>query len=184
MRVRVRDAYHLTLVLEDQHVADLLVAAELDVLPFPDAHQIDDLAGLEFRQRQVMARAVADDARNACGGTVEIYPWRSRDLDRGAETDTGMIVIEDEGPRVIVVALAADARVAGTQVAIGQIVGQRRLFMLACFAVPRAVLPVRGDNHPLLAQRMPSFFPDHKLQSKDFVANSIYNDLSVRRVSP
>src|SRR6266511_1941901 len=70
--------------------------------------------------------------------------------------------LEDEDVFVIVVALAAHASVARAQVTLGQIVRQRRLFALDRLAVPRAVLPVRGDNDPLLAQRMPSFFPDHK----------------------
>jgi hypothetical protein len=83
---------------------------------------------------------------------------------RGVEADAGVIVIEDEGACVIVVAPAADARGAGAELTIGQMIGQRRFFRLDRLAVPGSVLPVRGDNDPFLAQRMPSFFPDHKLQ--------------------
>jgi hypothetical protein len=75
-----------------------------------------------------------------------------------------MIVFKDEYVFVIVVAIAAHASVARAQVTIGQIVRQCRIFSLDRLAIPRAILPVRGDNDPLLAQRMPSFFPDHKLQ--------------------
>src|SRR5262249_39219870 len=184
MRVRVGDADHFAFVLEDQHMIDLFVRAKLDVLLLPNAHQVGDLAGLEFGQRRVVARAVADDSRYACRGTVAVNPLWACDMARRVETNARMVVIEDERARVIVIALAADARIAGTEVAIGQIVRQRRFFMLDCFAAPRAVLSVRGDNDPFLAQGMPSFFPDHKLQSKDVVANYMYNDLSVRRVSP
>src|SRR5262249_33836603 len=48
----------------------------------------------------------------------------------------------------------------------GQIIGQRRFFTPYSLSAPRAVLPVRGDYHPLFAQWMPSFFPNHKPQSK------------------
>src|SRR5215510_10987675 len=77
-----------------------------------------------------------------------------------------MIVIEDERACVIVVALAADASGAGAEVTIGQVIGQRRILAINRLAVPGPVLSVRGDNNPFLTQGMPSFFPDHKLQSK------------------
>ena len=55
---------------------------------------------------------------------------------------------------------AADARVAGTQVAICNVVRLDHFFALNRFAAPRAILPVRRDDHPLFAQRVPAFFPD------------------------
>src|SRR5262245_37557117 len=164
MWVRVGDADDLALILEDQDVVDLLVAAEFDVLPLPGAHQVDDLRGLEFCEGQVVARAVAYDAGVASRGAIAINARRRGQVPRRVETHAGMIVVKDEDVFVIVVAIAAHASVARAQVTIGQIVRQCRLFPLDRLAVPRAVLPVRGDDDPLLAQRMPSFFPDHKLQ--------------------
>src|SRR4030095_790863 len=164
MRVRVGDADDFALILEDQDVVDLLVAAEFDVLQLPGAHQVDDLRGLELCEGQVVARAVADDAGDAGRGAIAINARRRGQVPRRVEPHAGMIVVKDEDVFVIVVAIAAHASVARAQVTIGQIVRQRRLFALDRLAVPRAVLPVRGDNDPLLAQRMPSFFPDHKLQ--------------------
>src|SRR6266508_170321 len=162
MRVRVGDADDLALVLKDQDVVDLFVRAEFDILPLPGAHQVDDLGGLEFCEGQVVTRAVADDAGDAGRWAVAINAgWRGQ-VPRRVEPHAGMIVVKDEDVFVIVVALAAHASVARAQVTLGQIVRQRRLFALDRLAVPRAVLPVRGDNDPLLAQRMPSFFPDHK----------------------
>jgi hypothetical protein len=162
--VRVGDADDLALVLEDQDVVDLLVRAEFGVLPLPGAHQFDDLHVLEFCEGQVVARAVADDACDAGRRAVAVNAGGRGQVPRRVEPHAGMIVVKDEYVFVIVVAPAAHASVARAQVTIGQIVRQRRLFALDRLAVPRAVLPVRGDNNPLLAQRMPSFFPDHKLQ--------------------
>src|SRR5262249_42617571 len=65
MRSRVAEADDLALVVEDQDMVDLFVRAEFGVLPLPGAHQVDDLRGLEFCERQVVARAVADDAGDA-----------------------------------------------------------------------------------------------------------------------
>jgi hypothetical protein len=35
--------------------------------------------------------------------------------------------------------------------------------MLDRLAIPWTILPMGGDNHPLFPQRMPSFFPGHKV---------------------
>src|SRR5262249_6246181 len=113
MRVRVGDAYDLALVFEDQYVIDLFAAAEFYVLLLPDAHQVDKLCGLEFREGQVVAWAVADDAGDAPGGPVAVYARRGVEMARGVEAYAWMIVIEDERTLVIVVALAADAPGAG-----------------------------------------------------------------------
>src|SRR2546428_9041585 len=43
-------------------------------------------------------------------------------------------------------------------------IGQRSLIALDRLAVPRTILPVRGHDYPLFAQRMPSLFPGHKLE--------------------
>src|SRR5262245_4475130 len=164
MRMRVGDADDFALVLEDQDVVDLLVAAEFYILLLPGAHQVDDLRGLELCEGQVVARAVADDAGDAGRWAVAVNAGGRGQVSRRVEPHAWMIVVKDEDVFVIVVALAAHASVARAQVTIGQIVRQRRLFLLDRLAVPRAVLPVCGDNDPLLTQRMPSFFPDHKLQ--------------------
>src|SRR4029434_3728719 len=43
-------------------------------------------------------------------------------------------------------------------------IGQGGLLAFDRLAVPRTILPVRGHYHPLFAQRMPSFFPSHRLE--------------------
>src|SRR5262245_39576852 len=114
MRVRVGDADDLAFVFEDQDVIDLFARAEFDVLPPPDAHQVDYLFGFEFRKGQVVARAVADDAGYASGGPVAVNARRRVETARGVRADARVIVIEDERTRVIVIAHAADAPGAGT----------------------------------------------------------------------
>src|SRR5204863_140190 len=68
--------------------------------------------------------------------------------------------------RILIVAPAADARVAGAQITIRQIIGQSHFFLLDCLAIPRAILPVRGHDYPFFTQRMPSFFPNHNIQPR------------------
>src|SRR5262245_18311290 len=114
MRVRVGDADDLAFVFEDQYVVDLFARAEFDVLPLPDAHQVDYLFGFEFCEGQVVARAVADDAGYAGGGPVAVNARRRVETARGVHADARVIVIEDERKRVIVIALAADALGPGT----------------------------------------------------------------------
>ena len=72
VRVRVGDADDLALVLEDEHVIDAVACAEIAVLLLPDLEQPVDLGRLQLRQRQVVARAVADDARHARRGPVAV----------------------------------------------------------------------------------------------------------------
>src|SRR5438128_3109274 len=165
VRVRVGDADHLAFILEDQDVVDLLATPEFDVLFLPNTQQGFDFAGLEFGERKIMPRAVADDAGDAGRGPVAVNPLRRRQIPRSSSSHTRMIVVEDEGGGVLGVALAADACIAGTQVAVRDISRQFRLLMLDRLAYPRAVLPVGGNNHPFLTQGMPSFFPDHNLES-------------------
>src|SRR5262249_24987050 len=110
MRVRVGNAYDFALVLEDQDVVDLLARAEFDILLPPDAHQIDYLRGIQFRESQVVARAVADDARNACRGPVAVNARRSGKVAWRVDTDARMIVVKYKRARVIDIATAADAR--------------------------------------------------------------------------
>ena len=71
-----------------------------------------------------------------------------------------MIVVENEDARVVVISAAADAQIAGTQVAVFDVGRQGFLSGLADNgAAPRTILAVRRDDHPLLAQRMPALFP-------------------------
>ena len=87
------------------------------------------------------------------------------------ETHARVIVVKYERARVLGVALAADARVSGAEVTVGKVHRQHRFFMLDPLAAPRAILTVRGHDNPFFTQRVPSFFPDHSLQSKEQTAN-------------
>ena len=72
-----------------------------------------------------------------------------------------MIVVEHESVAVSVVLLAADPQIPRTEVAIGHIFRDLRLFTAHGLAAPRPVLPVRRNDHPLFPQRMPAFLPKH-----------------------
>ena len=69
---------------------------------------------------------------------------------RRVKTDAGMIVVEDECGGVVVVSRTADARVSRTEVTIGNVFGQRSVVVFNRLTTPRPVLPVSGDDHPLL----------------------------------
>src|SRR5262245_52133557 len=71
-----------------------------------------------------------------------------------------MIIVEHKNALVILVALATDTSVTGAQVAVANVFRKRggKAFTDG-FAMPGAILPMRGHNNPLLTQRMPSLFP-------------------------
>ena len=72
-----------------------------------------------------------------------------------------MIVVEDEHRFVVGIRMAGDARVARTQVAIGNVRGQRGTSAIDRFAMPRAVAAIRRDDDPLASQRMPALLERH-----------------------
>src|SRR5437773_5792317 len=171
MRVRVGYANHLAFVFENQDVADLVAAAQFDVLLLPDGEQVCNVASVELGEGDIVFRAVTHDARDAGCGAVAVNPLDRRQFLGRVETHARVIVVEYERARVLGVSLAADARVSGAEVAVRKMRGQYRWFMLDSLAAPRAILAVRGNNNPFLTQRVPSFFPDHSLQSKEQNAN-------------
>src|SRR6478672_1581482 len=76
--------------------------------------------------------------------------------------DTGMVVIENKQAFVILIANAARANVAGTEVAIFDVVRKLRLIGSGTFdrfTTPRSILTMSGDDDPFLAQRMPTLLP-------------------------
>ncbi len=64
--------------------------------------------------------------------------------------DTRMIVIKDERTRIVVVACAVNAKVAGTEITVRNIFRQRAFIRLNRLTTPRTVLPVSGNDYPLL----------------------------------
>jgi hypothetical protein len=74
MRMGIRYAYNVSLVLEQQNVIDLFSLPELDVLLLPDGEQILDVRSFQFRERHIVSRAVAHDSRNPGCRRVLEYP--------------------------------------------------------------------------------------------------------------
>ena len=113
-------------------------------------------------RRQIMPRRIANNPRDPLGRPVSIdagpdYRWRGR-----LQTDAGMIVIKDEDSGILRIDSAANARVARTEITIFDVRWSRAVLMLHRLTTPGTILPMGGDNHPLFAQRMPAFFPNHK----------------------
>ena len=161
--MRIGDPDHLALVLEDQHVGDLRTTAKVQVLRLPNVQQVLDLCGLKFSQREIVLRAVAHDPRDPARGTTAINPRWWHQVIRRIRRNAWVVIVEDEGLRVIPVNLATYALVAGTQIAVRDVIWQQVLLMLHRLATPGPVLTMRRHDHPFLAQRVPALFPSHSL---------------------
>src|SRR5437773_10886831 len=111
-----------------------------------------------------MARRVTDNTGDSLGWPVSKDPVRECVRRGRVQSDTGMIVFKTEDTGVRRIHRAADACVAGTKITIFNIFWSRGVLRLDGLTVPGTVLPVSGYNHPLLAQRMPSLFPNHMLE--------------------
>src|SRR5688572_27529529 len=125
MRMRVRHAHCFALVLENQYVIDLGSSAEFAILVLPNFQQSFDRVWFEFRECQTVIRAVTNHSRDSCRRLVAINARRRLKCLRRIKADTGMIVIKDEGVRVVVVACAVNAEVTGTEIAVGYVFRQR-----------------------------------------------------------
>ena len=161
VRVWIGNANRFALVLEDQNMIDSLAASKIYVLFLPHSQKIFDFADFQFGEREVVPRAITYDSSNAGGWLAAIKAIASPDLRRRIRAHTGVIVIENERSRILSVSLATDPSVPGTQIAIRNKRRQRRVFALDGLAIPRPVLPVRGDDDPFFAERMPTLFPTH-----------------------
>ena len=60
VRMRIRDAHHLALVLEHQDMVDLRPRAEIAILLLPGRQQSHDQVALQLRQRHIVPRGVTD----------------------------------------------------------------------------------------------------------------------------
>ena len=96
VRMRVRHADHVAFVLEDEHVIDLGMRAQLEILIAPRAKQRRDLVHRQLRQRQVVAWRVADDARDAGRGRVPVDARRRLELTGSVGADARQIVVKNE----------------------------------------------------------------------------------------
>jgi hypothetical protein len=70
-----------------------------------------------------------------------------------------MIVVEDMDRPVIGIALAAHAQVAWTEMAGLDVFWRPSSGHHGVSPVPRTILTMGSDDHPLFAQRMPPLFP-------------------------
>src|SRR5207247_9587570 len=110
------------LVCEYQPVPHPRPGAELAVLRLQRLQEPEDVGFRQLGECEIVSRRVADDARHPVRRAVAVDTvWRSRGGDRRGEGDTGVIVVEHEHATVLLVALAGAARVAGTEVAVGNV---------------------------------------------------------------
>jgi len=157
--MRIRDADDFAFVLENQDVRHVPVPSELEILRLPDAQEILDGLVIELRKREIVARRIADDARESTGvrTAIDRRLWcrRMRRMRRHAR----QVVVEDERVAIRRVALAVYAPVARAEITVLHIRGQRDVSSADFLAAPRPVLPVSGDDDPFFTQRMPTLLP-------------------------
>src|SRR3954447_13971057 len=159
VRVRVADADNLSLVLEDEDEVHFGMRGQFAPLLLPRREQRIDAVDIELRQREVVAGAVAHHSRDARGRAISIDADRRRQVTRGIDADTRVIVIEHECAGIRRIDRAAHSRVARAEIA-RRIEGWRRLRLTRYFgARPRPRLPVCCDDDPFFAQRMPPLLP-------------------------
>jgi hypothetical protein len=109
----IGNADGLALVLENQNMIDSFAVSEIDILLLPNAQEIFYFANLQLGERQVVARTVTDDPRDAGRRSTAIETIIRRN--RGSvRADTGMIVVENKRFRIVRVSLVANPQVAGT----------------------------------------------------------------------
>src|ERR1043165_2546236 len=149
--MRVGNAHRLALVFKDKHVLDLVQRAQLAILFLPHAEQVLDRSRLELRERETVIGTVTNYARDSSRRSIAINARRRLQCLRSVEADARMIVVKNKSAGVVVVARAADAKVAGTEIAISYVFRQQLFVVLDRLTAPRAVLPVSGDDDPLLA---------------------------------
>src|SRR5262245_41448744 len=79
VRVRIRYADALPLVLERQHMIHFRPVAELAILLLPTDKQIANLVNWLLGKRRVVERAIANHARFAVGAPIAVRTarWRS-----------------------------------------------------------------------------------------------------------
>jgi len=118
VRVRVGTAHHRALVLEDLDVADEIALAQVASLLGPGIHHAADVARLHLGQRQVVARAEADHPADPALALDAKQRVIVRLVGGRAGQQRGKIIVENERARVVGVAVAPGALVAGTQVAV------------------------------------------------------------------
>ena len=158
----VRDADHLTLVLEHQHVGDLRPVAQIHVLLLPHTKEAVDVGAVHLRQSQVVPGAVTNHPRDALRGSVPVDPPGVLELGSRIGPHTGMIVVEHVGVRVCRVADTAHPDIAGTQVAARYVLRQCLLPWPSRLSNPWPALAVRGHDYPLLSERVPAFLPHRR----------------------
>src|SRR5262249_5492103 len=110
-----------------------------------------------------------DDARDAASRPIAIGRRRCGERVGRQRSHARMVVVEDEHVGVRRVARAANPRIARTQVAVRRIRWRRGRRTRHRLAAPRSILSMRGDDHPLFAQRMPPLFPDAVAHHAHFI---------------
>jgi hypothetical protein len=162
VRMRVAGAHHLAAVLEQLHVADLAARAQLGRLLRPQVDHAAHRGLAQRREGQVVPRREADHAAGARFGLGREQPL-AVEHDGGVAggglvgrvgLEGGEVVGEDEGARVVGVALAVGAHVPGAQVARGVVRGPLGGGGLLDLTLPRALRAVRRDEHPLAGERV------------------------------
>ena len=159
--MRVRHADDFAFVLEDQHVPDFGPRAELDGTARATRSSSASISiGPAARPASCCASGCSRPrARTPRRRRIPIDARRRLELPRRVRADTRMIVVEHEHRLIVGIARAAHAQVARTEIAVLDVFWRPRAGHHGPFPMPRTILTMGGNDHPLLAKRMPPLFP-------------------------
>jgi len=153
----VAGAHHRAAVLEDLHVLDPVVGAQLLVLAHPGVDDGADLFAGHAGQGERVVGVVAEDlAEAACRhGAEKLRGLRSGRRGRIGQ-ESGVIVYKGEHAVVGRIDRTAGTVVAGAEVAFRIVGDAGRRGFLAHFALPRPLRAMGRNQHPRLPQRIPA----------------------------
>ena len=157
MRVRVAGAHQFAAVFEDLHVADPGDLRKRSVLLDPSVNDAPQFLSVHSRNGEIVARSETQYSADAAVGlgdeqTILLVLQR---LDFGQKR--GKIVVEGVSSGILRSLLAAGSLVSRAEITIGIVSNRRWRWKLFHFSLPRALGPLRRDEHPLAQERIEAF---------------------------
>jgi hypothetical protein len=132
-------------------VVDLRTTSEVFHLILPDREESVDIGNGEFREGEVVFRAVADHPCKPSRWTTAIRFRKVWKILRRVRADTGVIVVEHVYGRVGRISRFSDSGVSRTEITLRIVIRKGLVVLAKGSATPGSVLPVCGDDDPLFS---------------------------------
>src|SRR2546423_2546323 len=148
--MRIRHPHDLAFVLKYQDMIDVVPSSEIHILALPGSDESFDFTDFELGQGQIMSRRITNNPRHALRRPVSIDAGSNYRRRGRFQSHAGMIVIKHEDAAILRIDGAADARVTRAEITIVDVRRARSVLCLHPLTTPGTILPIGGDNHPLL----------------------------------